>query len=218
MDDNTQEFTVRLHNDTGEEVILETRPHFLYIFGSVALLILAVVVATSGVFIYPWLPRLLKLGLVLLVLVSMVNFGARYLQWKSIDFVVTPRRVFYCSGVLSVRSAEVPLERISEIKTSANLFERTLGVGSLRISSSGDDSDIDQKMLPNPGDVRNAINRAAETRRKSLDFQKSDKGPGTQPLPLSPIEQIAQLGELFGKGLLTRDEFENAKADLLRRI
>ncbi len=214
----TQELQSRIHIDTGEEVILETRPHFLLVLPALLLVLLGAIAATLFIFSYPWVPAIVKIGLILLLVIAIVNFVARYLQWKSIEFIVTPRRVFYCSGVLSVRSAEVPLERISEIKTSANLFERTVGIGSLRISSSGDDSEIDQRMLPNPSGVRNAINRAAEVRRKSIDAQKTLPTTVIQSAPASPIEQIAQLGDLFGKGLVTRDEFESAKAELLKRI
>lgn len=218
MEDRTQEISTRIHVDTGEEVILETRPHFLLVAPAFALFIAAVLISTLAIFVYSGLPSIVKLVLLVLLGASIANFVARYLQWKSIEFVVTPRRVFYCSGVLSVRSAEVPLERISEIKTSANLFERTVGVGSLRISSSGDDSEIDQRLLPVPSRIRNAINSAAEARRRSIDSQRTASGTVIQQLPASPIEQIAQLGELFSKGLITRDEFESAKAELLKRI
>jgi hypothetical protein len=38
------------------------------------------------------------------------------------------------------------------------------------------------------------------------------------PSPADPIEQIIRLGQLRDAGLITDDEFDNKKADLLQRM
>lgn len=43
-------------------------------------------------------------------------------------------------------------------------------------------------------------------------------GPGTPSASVDAMAQLKQLGELRDAGILTADEFESKKAELLRRI
>ncbi|WP_201732423.1 PH domain-containing protein [Acidithrix sp. C25] len=212
MQDHFEDKAEQRFTDAGEEVLYVTNPHFLYLFRAVASAFVMAVLFFTSIFILPWLPILIKFLLGCLLIVAVCYFVFKYLQWRRIECVVTPRRLITASGVFTIRSSEVPLERIGEITLNSPLFERLIGVGNLRVASLGEDSDINLHFIPQPAKLKAAINRAREAR--------NTKGTGAAaPAALfSALDEIAKLGDLFDKGLITRNEFERYKAILFARF
>ena len=198
----------------GEEVLARARQHFVVLVLPIALMIIVAGADAAAVFIYSWLPIMIKLaGLVGLILCAFYYVGA-YLRYRSLEVVVTSTRVVYLAGVITTVRREIPLDRVAEIGVQASIFQRLLGMGTLRISSTGDDPDLLIPAISDPGDVTRALNAAIESRRRPAR-QAADRGTDAKE---SPLDKIAALGDLYKRGLLSKEEFDVAKADLLRRL
>lgn len=226
-------FSTKYLNDD-EAVILDLRPHWWYLASSAAVFALAVllvvVVLAAG-----W-PAAIGWIIGIALVVSLVWFVSKYLQWVSTNFVVTTERVIYRSGVLSKRGIEIPLDRVVTVHFRQRLIERILGQGDLRIESASEQGQQTFSNVRHPNAVQQEIYRAKEDeeQRRIQQFGQaaqagSPAGPEAQagqgaqaaaaasPAPLIP-EQIDKLNDLRAKGAITEEEYQQKKRDLLDRM
>lgn len=202
-----------------EEVILDLRPHWWFITpaaaGLGAALIFGIVVLAAD-----W-PDALKFLAGLLVLVALGYFIVRYVRWAGINFVVTSGRIVSRTGVIAKRGIEIPLERINTVFFSQSLFERLIGAGDLGIESAGEGGRQNFEDVRKPRHVQQEIYRAKEAdeaRRFKQMGQAVASGGANEGAQLSIPEQIEKLDDLRQRGVLTQEEFDEKKRDLLGRL
>ena len=159
-------------------------------------------------------------------MVTLVWFVERYIRWVSTHFVLTSDRVIYRSGVIAKHGIEIPLERINTIFFHQRIFERMLGLGDLEIESASKDGAQRFDDIQNPGAVQNEIYQQMEANEiKAADrisggitaAQAAAAATSAAAGPSIP-DQIARLGELRDQGVLTEEEFQAKKAELLGRM
>ena len=201
-----------------EEVVARARQHFVVLVWPIALMLVVAIADVAAIFVYPWLPIMIKIAGLVALIACAFYYVAAYLRYRSLEVVVTSTRVVYLAGVVSTSRREIPLDRIAEIGVQASLAQRLLGMGALRISSSGDDPDLLIPAIAEPAEVSRALNAAIEARRRPA---RGSTGASAAPAAKdseSPLDKIAALGDLYKRGLLSKEEFEVAKAELLRRL
>jgi len=208
----------RLLND-GEEIALDLRPHWWYfakhIVSGIGLFVLvALIIAfTDGTF-----ENILEATWGALAVIWAVWLGIKYLQWNFTHFVVTTDRVIYRTGALSKHGVEIPMEKINNINFHQGMWERIIGAGDLEIESAGREGQSRFEDTWHPDGVQQEIYRQMEA---SARKRASWSGQGTAPAPgpgHSIPEQIDQLAALRDKGVITPQEFETKKAQLLERM
>ena len=216
-----------------EEIVLDLRPHAWFLFEPVVAVLGAVIL--GGVVIYffgddsGWFWTTLKSIAGLIVLACLAWVGLRYLEWRNINFVVTTDRLIYRSGVLAKRGIEIPLERVNTVFFRQGVFERLIGAGDLTIESAGEMGQQRFTDIRHPSEVQNEIyhqmeeneNRKFDRIDANIDRKLVGRGVAGETAGASPPsipEQIERLGELRGKGLLTEQEFQAKKAELLSRM
>lgn len=199
--------------NAGEEIVLETRPNWSLLAGPVllAVLVLAALVAIlvlTANSLPVWVGGIL--GAVFLA--DVVYVLSRYLSWRATLLVITTNRVVYRTGIFTRRGREIPIDRVQDVSFSQSLFERLVGAGSLTVESAGEHGQEPFPDVSHPERVQSTINRLCDVNRQR-DVQRATGQP-----VLSIPEQIEKLGELYRRGILTEDEFEQKKADLLGRL
>ncbi len=202
-------FPKKYLNDA-EEVILDLRPHWFFLFGPavalIASLALAIWVAQadiSDVILFPALA---------LAVVALLFFLVRYAQWITTDFVLTTDRLIYRKGVVSRHGKEIPLERVNDVSFTQSLFQRMLRAGDLLVESGGERGQSHFGHFANPQDIQNEIHRAIE----AAQARDADRMAGRREL--SPLEQLEKLDELRQRGVISQAEFNAKKAQLLDRM
>ncbi|MEY2396907.1 MAG: hypothetical protein QOJ00_81 [Actinomycetota bacterium] len=199
-------FPEKLMND-GEELIIDTHPHW-WVFSGVGLrLVLAIVIAVIAATKIHDQPVVNFVGIAL-ILAAVVNLAIVYVKWRTTDFVLTSDRLVTRSGVLSRQTREIPLERINDLACHQSLFERVIHAGDLMIESAGERG---QEVFPNVADpfaVQNLIHRAMEGATAVKPVNAADSIP----------EQIEKLDELRQRGVISQAEFEDKKRRLLDRL
>lgn len=199
--------------NAGEDVVLETRPNWSLLAGPV---LLGVLVVAALVVILVLTANKLPLwvggvmGAVFLLDIAYVL--SRYVVWRATLLVVTTHRVIYRTGVLRRQGREIPIDRVQDVSFSQSLFERMVGAGSLTVESAGEHGQEPFPDVSHPERVQSTINRLLE-----LSAQRDYQRASGQPV-LSIPEQIEKLGELYRRGILTEEEFEGKKAELLGRL
>ncbi|MBI2169089.1 MAG: PH domain-containing protein [Actinobacteria bacterium] len=133
----------------------------------------------------------------------------RLAVWLTTHFVVTSDRLIFRQGVLSRHGREIPLERVNDISFNQSFWERIIGAGDLLIESAGEQGQQRFTDIPQPESVQQEIYRQIEAN------QARTMGGGREP---TVPEQIEKLADLRDRGVLTPEEFEAKKQQLLDRL
>jgi len=219
--------------NTNEELVLDLRPHWLYL--AMPTLALAAAAILGIVSIAASWSGILRLAIAAVVIVALVWFGLRYAKWTTTNFVLTSDRLLTRRGVLSKQSVEIPLERINTVFFHQSLFERMVGAGDLTIESAGEKGSETFSDVRKPSIVQKEIyvqmegneNRKFDRVRAPASDSSASPNPGApisseattvHGVALSPSEQIEKLGELHQRGLITDEEYASKKTELLGRM
>jgi len=221
----------RLIND-GETVVLDLKPHWWFFARHIIagtglfILLLLVFLGTDG--------GLRSAGLVvwlILAVVYAVWLVKAYLDWQFTYFVITDDRVIYRTGVVAKHGVEIPMSRISNINFHQGIVDNLVGAGTLEIESAGHDGESRFSHVRHPDAVQQEVYRQMEAHgRKRAGWGRDDGAPRAPASPVSSApaasaspganipEQLKQLAELRDSGVITAQEFEAKKAQLLERM
>lgn len=108
--------------------------------------------------------RWVLLGAGVVVLASVVIETVRL---NSKELVLTPDKVVFREGILSVRSVVIPLCEIKMVETKQNFFQRLVGVGSLLIVSDAQQPYL-VKNLKSPDRLSRRIMRQAADANEAM--------------------------------------------------
>lgn len=203
-------FPKKYLND-GEEIIVDLRPHWFFLFGSSAALVGALALGI-------WAasaddpPEWLVFPVAALAVVALLFFLVRLAQWITTDFVLTTDRLIYRKGIVSRTGREIPLERINDVSFSQSLFQRMLRAGDLLVESGGERGQSSFGHFADPQGIQNEIHRAIE----AAAARDADRMAGRREL--SPLEQLEKLEELRQRGVISQAEFDVKKQKLLDRL
>ena len=202
----------------GEEVALDLRPHWWFfskhILVAIPLLVLFALSVSVNNEILWWF-------WILVAVAWAVWLGIKYLDWNFTHFVVTTDRVVFRTGVLAKHGVEIPMDRISNINFRQGIWERVIGAGDLKIESAGTHGTSEFQDVWHPDGVQQEIYRQME------GFARKRAGWATGPAPAVASDappaanipdQIRELADLRDRGLISAQEFETKKAQLLERM
>jgi uncharacterized membrane protein YdbT with pleckstrin-like domain len=213
------------HLNDEEEIVLDLHPHWWFLTPRAALLIATMVLAGVALVIQPdessdveWYHSAAKWGAAALLLVVLLWFLARVVQWATTDFVVTNERCIFRTGVVAKRGIEIPLDRINTVFFNQGVFERMIGAGDIGIESAGENSRQDFSDIRRPSHVQKVIYREMENYESRRQDRLGAAVRGGQTQELSIPAQIAELDELRSRGVLSDEEFAAKKAELLERM
>lgn len=138
--------------------------------------------------------------------------------------VLTDRRlIFLKDGWMSQTSEDFPLERVSSIQWSAGLIH-----GTIIVFASGNKAEITAVPKPDGKEIVDLIRARLTGQAAGPQSGVSMPTPPAQVSPASPpqsaadpdqiFRQLRQLGELRESGVLTAEEFDAKKAELLTRL
>jgi uncharacterized membrane protein YdbT with pleckstrin-like domain len=200
-----------------EDLVLDARPHWITLAQPAAqtLGIVAAVILLWFFVPFRWgawayaIVTLLGIGL-------LVNWPIRgIVKWITSHFVVTTDRVILRSGWIAKRSMEIRMEKISDVRFSQRVYERLLGMGDLFIESAGR---AGHEIFNNVADPER-VQRIISTMRERNESKKAVVHiPPMGPSVPSLADELAKLHRLHGEGVLTDQEFQSVKDQLLRRV
>lgn len=213
-------FPRKLLNDN-ETLVLDLRPHWLYLATSTLGLLVAVVV---GILVLVWNPsgalgKVMFVLVGLLVLAALGWFGSRYARWATTNFVLTGDRIISRHGVLSKSGIEIPLQRVNTVFFKQSVFERMVGAGDLTIESAGERGSESFSDIRRPAEVQREIYVQMEE-NSNRDYRKMGQyvadAHGNAPASgVSVAAELEKLDELRRRGVLDEAEFQRQKARLL---
>lgn len=199
-----------------EQIVFVNRQHWL---------VLAVAALIDGILTIAIIVIAVLLGglltlLAILAIFPVLHFGIRLLNWYNQQYIVTNRRVMEVRGVINKRASDSSLEKVNDVVLEQSIVGRLMNYGTVEIITGSDIGVNFFRHIAQPVRFKTEMLNQKESMAE-LDSLGSrakrvltEEPPTTGDIP----ELIAELEELRKKGIITDQEFEDKKADLLRRI
>jgi uncharacterized membrane protein YdbT with pleckstrin-like domain len=210
-----------------ERIVFITRQHWIVLAGSlVANVILSaliwVLVILLNVLVNRQAPALAPLAWLPLVLqiIPVARFGARLLKWWNEQYIISNRRVIQTEGIFDKHVIDSSLEKVNDVVLNQTAMGRALGYGDVEILTASEFGVNRFDRINQPVRFKTEMLNQKEDlgtldefgRRAERDLDASPPSSGDIP------ELIAELDELRQKGIITEQEFQQKKQELLRKI
>lgn len=199
-----------------EKIILVTRQHWFVLARAIFLeitLILIIFATTiaAAIFFSPLAALIAAIGFILL-LIPIATMTIDILNWANRQFIITNRRVIQISGIFNKSVIDSSLEKVNDVKMEQSALGRLFGYGDIEILTASELGVNLFKRIDEPIRFKTAMLNAKEyVERQAL----SDVGESkTENIP-AMIERLDQLRQ---RGILTDEEFNNKKAELLAKL
>ena len=87
-----------------------------------------------------------------------------YIKTRATALTVTDHEIMYERGILSKDRTAVSLKHVRSVHVTQGFINRILGVGTVQISTAGDEPEFTIADMPDPHVIREAIAKAQEMR------------------------------------------------------
>lgn len=140
-----------------ERILILTGYHWVYWVGA------SLVVAPFAAVLIGGLPSYSGLEIFLLIVTAFPMFYGVYLivYGLALEVAVTTDRFVKKTGLISINTEEVSLDKIEEVNIETTILGRIFGYGTINVHGTGA-GDIRAKMLNNPIGLRRVIQTARE--------------------------------------------------------
>ena len=210
---------------------------FALLIGLIGLVIRAVNGGTGVLFdILSWVTFIL-------FLIGILSFVWGILKFQNEEYIITSRRIIHAEGVINKRATDSSLEKINDAILSESIFGRIFGFGDLDVLTASESGIERLRMLKDAKSFKKAMLEAKheleiEITRPTMPPMRQD-APASAPVmapepppaaaPAAPAEPAAmsadqveqaidKLAGMRDRGLITPEEFEAKKMELLNRL
>ncbi|MGZ3586843.1 MAG: PH domain-containing protein [Candidatus Limnocylindrales bacterium] len=212
----------------GELIAMRTRQHPLALLLRARWALVAWGIAVLDVIVIVWLnpsgTLLTLLGWIALIaiVVGLVLFFLHAWGWTAQDYLVTNRRILMVEGIFNKHAADSSLEKINDAVLDQNMLGRMLDYGDLDILTAAEVAVDKYRMLAHAP----AFKREMANKKHELEEDLSGRMP-SPPLTVPPsgaaavpemADRLAELKGLRDQGLITPEEYEAKRTELLGRI
>lgn len=208
-----------------EEILLTTRQHSLVLFGNILLEIFLIAlfsVAISLVFILAvptgiWVAAVWLIGAILL-LFPLIGLVHDVLVWANKQFIITSRRVIQVSGIINKNVTDSSLEKVNDVKMVQSFWGRLLNYGDLEILTASEMGVNVFRRIGNPVKVKTTMLNAKNRLGDDDDSGRFNSRIKTVPAAVAVPDMLQELDVLRQKGIITEEEFQKKKEELLARF
>jgi uncharacterized membrane protein YdbT with pleckstrin-like domain len=195
----------------GEEVLYVAHPTRMALHGAL-IGILLVLLTAAGVWdrireFYVWVIALLALVPLVLTILR------QWLYIISNQFVLTNRRVVKQTGLVSKESVTSYLDKINNVEHRQTVWGRMLGYGDVEIDTASETGTTTFRSIVDPIRFQRAILQASEGYRT-----RPASAAASQPAVPTGAERLRELKQLLDDGLITEDEYEEKRREMLRAL
>jgi hypothetical protein len=188
------------------------------------------------------------LGWIVLIMfvVGIVWFLWGILVYRNTEYLLTSRRIIQLTGVVNKRATDSSLEKINDAVLTESFFGRMFGFGDLDVLTASESGIEQLRMLRDAKDFKKAMLEAKhelelELTRPTMPPIQAQAAPAPAPAapPAAPAATAAapapvaappamsaddiqaslvKLGQMRDQGLITPEEYEAKKQELLDRL
>jgi hypothetical protein len=162
----------------------------------------------------------LSLGLAAIPLFDVIRIVA---DWLNEAYIITNRRVMEIRGIINKHVRDSALEKVNDVELDQSVVGRVLGYGTVQIITGSDIGMNTFRRINNPIRFKREMLNAKE--RLHVDSDMPERRLETEPLPSALVadrdrisDLLVELADLRQRGILSEEEFQAKKKDLLDRM
>lgn len=170
-----------------------------------------------------------QLILLVCAVISVIIFISAFLdyfRWNNAEYVITDQRVIQLRGIFNKESNDSSLEKITDLELRQSWVGRIFDFGDIDILTASDVGVNSIRKLAHPLEFKRAMLEAKQHYNRGFGYYDPQEVAAYAQPPALPnrsgrtdIEQMLHsLAELRDQGLLSPEEFETKKRELLSRI
>jgi uncharacterized membrane protein YdbT with pleckstrin-like domain len=203
----------------GETILFVSRQHWFILLSRVLaeLILLVLLGAVALVADQAWRPNGRYVAIVAGIFGILVVLSALrdYLSWRNEQFIVTDRRVIQLEGILNKNVLDSSLEKINDVELQQSFFGRMFGYGTIEILTASEEAVNRMDHISHALEFKRAMQDARARYDGYLGRGVQQPAGQSRSDVQGVLEQLAALRD---RGILSDDEFEAKKRDLLSRI
>ena len=162
---------------------------------------------------------ILLICLVISIIVLISGF-LDFLRWNSEQIVITDRRVLQIRGVFNKRVIDLSLEKINDIELRQSIIGRIFNFGTIEILTASGAEGANVMGIEAPLEFKRALLEAKHNLERGYGYLEAEGYIPSRPVSsVTEIQRtLEELARLRDRGILSPEEFEAKKRDLLSRI
>jgi len=201
-----------------EGVVFKTRQHWLVVLSTIIInSLFSLLIIGVSLFLASQVGPLALLALLLLVL-PLGKLTLDLLHWWNEVYVVTNRRVIQLEGIINKHSIDSSLEKVNDVVLEQSALGRLLNYGNVEILTASEIGVNRFERVARPVRFKTEMLNQKEGLSNLESFrsqaERVKEAPTTQDIP----RLIAELDELRKKGVITEEEFQREKGELLGKL
>jgi uncharacterized membrane protein YdbT with pleckstrin-like domain len=220
---------------SGEQILYVARQHiFVLISHIITELVLIAILVAAGVasnmafqgrneplFFGMSANALILLICVVISLFVLLSSFFDYLRWSTEEYYVTDRRLLQIQGLLNKTVTDSSLEKINDVQLRQSVFGRMFDFGTIEVlTAAGEEGMNVIDRISAPLEFKKAMLEAKHNYERGYGYLDPSSAPAARPVssPGDIQRTIEELASLRDRGILSADEFEAKKRELLSRI
>jgi uncharacterized membrane protein YdbT with pleckstrin-like domain len=196
-----------------EKIARIARQHWFILASSIFLeIVVILIIFAATVTIAVAFPQFIAIALVIgfvLLALPITTMTRDILVWSHHQFIVTNRRVMQISGVFNKNIIDSSLDKVNDVKMSQSAFGRMFNYGDIEILTASELGVNLFRRIEDPVSFKTAMLNAKA---------QLEHGPEIINPPVDIPGLISQLAQLRAQGILSEEEFQQKKADLLTKM
>jgi uncharacterized membrane protein YdbT with pleckstrin-like domain len=201
-----------------EKIMMVARQHWFTFIQAILVEILFIVIILTLVTVLLILTpyKIIAFGYFLLI-IPFVGMARDYIDWSSRQYIITNFRVVQVWGIVNKNVIDSSLEKVNDVKMDQSFFGRIFNFGDIEILTA---SELAPNLFRHIGDP-------VHFKTTMLNAKERLEHEGTRPDEVKTAEEadrsdipalIEQLHNLRERGVLTEEEFQKKKAELLTKM
>jgi len=203
-----------------EGIVFKTRQHWLVVLPTIlinSLLSLLIIVGSVLLvsLVGPW-----ALVALLLLVFPLGKLTLDLLNWWNEVYVVTNRRVIQLEGIVNKHSIDSSLEKVNDVVLEQSALGRLLDYGNVQILTASEIGVNLFERVARPVRFKTEMLNQKEgvSRLESFRCKAEEVLSGEGPVAADIPRLISELDDLRKKGIITEEEFQREKGELLEKL
>lgn len=199
-----------------EKILLITRQHWFVlastIFAELLFILIVIVAASTASVFFPIYMLIFWIAASIIIILPVLAMLRDILNWRFRMYAVTNLRVMQVSGIINKNVIDSSLEKVNDVKLVQSAFGRVFNYGDIEILTASELGVNLFRRIADPIHFKTVMLNAKE-RLEHTPF------PGTPSSVQSEVfAAIQQLDDLRKRGVLSEEEFQLKKKELLSKV
>jgi hypothetical protein len=220
---------------SGERVLLVRQRHWFTFIQAARWFLLVIGVGLVSAYLdgkiddggtFGFLGTVLGWGFGVFLVAGLIGVGWYYLAWRRERYIVTTRRFIEAGGVINKWSRDTSLSMVTDMLVGHPLMGRILGYGEIDLLTAAEAGTNKIRFLPQPDEFKKSLLDAKYEHEMEVGGGYAGQTRPVAPAPAAPAAlsgaeldaSLTHLADLRDRGLITAEEFEQKKRDLLDRL